>query len=57
MPVRVQGKGGDKMVETYALLDNGPEVTLCYESLKKDLKLSGDRLSFTFTGMTGSALK
>lgn len=55
MPVEVQGKGCDRMVETYALLDNGLEVTLCYERLAKELKLDGDRLNFTLTGMTGSA--
>ena len=43
------------MVETYALLDNGSEVRLCYERLTKELKLDGDRLNFTLTGMTGSA--
>ena len=55
LPVKVQGKGSDRMVETYALLDNGLEVTLCHERLAKQLKLNGDRLSFTLTGMTGSA--
>ena len=39
MSVKVQGKGGDRMVETYALLDNGSEVTLCHERLAKDLSL------------------
>ena len=55
VPVKVQGKGFDRMVETYALLDNGSEVTLCHERLAKELKLDGDRLSFTLTEMTGSA--
>ena len=55
VPIKVQGKGGDRMVETYALLDNGSEVTLCHERLAKELKLDGDRLRFTLTGMTGSA--
>ena len=32
------------MVETYALRDNGSEVTLCRERLAKELKLNGDRL-------------
>ena len=39
----------------YELLDNGSEMTLCHERLAKKLKLNGDRLSFTLTGMTGSA--
>ena len=43
------------MVEKYALLDNGLEVTLCHERLAKLLKLDGDRLSFRLTGMTGLA--
>ena len=55
LPVKVQGKGSDRMVKTYALLDKGSEETLCHERLAKKLKLNGDRLSFTLTGMTGSA--
>ncbi|XP_022790440.1 LOW QUALITY PROTEIN: uncharacterized protein LOC111329941 [Stylophora pistillata] len=55
LPVKVQEKASDRMVETYALLDNGSEVTLCHERLAKELKLNGNRLSFTLTGTTGSA--
>ena len=33
IPVKVRGKGGGKVIETYALLDNGSEVTLCHERL------------------------
>jgi len=55
MPVKVQGKGGGRMVETYALLDNGLEVTLYHERLAKELRLDGERCSFIMTGMTGSA--
>ena len=39
LPVNVQGKGSDRMVETYVLLDNGSEVTLCHESWRKNLSL------------------
>ena len=31
VPVKVRGKGNNQIVETYALLDNGSEVTLCHE--------------------------
>ena len=55
MLAKVQGKGSERMIEMYALLNNGSEVTLCHEILAKELKLNGDRLSFTLTGMTGSA--
>ena len=52
MHVKVQGKGSDRMVERYFLLDIGLEVTLCHERLAKELEINGDRLSFTLTGMT-----
>ena len=31
VPIKVGGKGNNQIVETYALLDNGSEVTLCHE--------------------------
>ena len=43
-------------VETYALLDSGSEITLCHESLKESLGVSGTRLDFTLSGMTGSTM-
>ena len=54
IPVKVRGKGGGRVIETYALLDNGSEVTLCHERLVKELGLDGQRFEFTLTGMTGS---
>ena len=54
IPVKVRGKGNDQIIETYALLDNGSEVTLCHEQLANKLELDGERLSFTLTGVTGS---
>ena len=45
---------GSESVETYALMDNGSEVTLCHEKLVKKLSLLGDRICYTLTGMTGS---
>ena len=35
------------MIETYALLDNGSEVTLRHERLVKVLGLDGQRFEFT----------
>ena len=54
IPVKVRGKGGGKVTETYALRGNGSEVTLCHERLVKELGLDGERFEFTLTGMTGS---
>lgn len=54
VPVKVRGKTNNQIVETYALLDNGPEVTLCYEQLVSKLELDRERLTFTLTGTTGS---
>ena len=31
IPIKVQGKGGCRVIETYALLHNGSKVTLCHE--------------------------
>ena len=41
------------MIETYALLDNSSEVTLCHERLVKELGLDGERFEITLTRMTG----
>ncbi|PFX13875.1 hypothetical protein AWC38_SpisGene22013 [Stylophora pistillata] len=55
VPLKVQIKGSDlPPVETYALLDSGSTVTLCHEHLPKKLGVSGPRLNFTLSGMTGS---
>ena len=54
VPVKVRGKGNNQIVETYALLDNGSEVTLCHEQLVIKLELDRERLNFTLTGITGS---
>ena len=53
IPVKVRGKSNE-IIKTYALLDNGSEVTLCHEQLANKLELDGERLNFTLTGMTGS---
>ena len=55
VPVKVLAKGSNSIpVETYALLDSGSEITLCHESLKESLGVSGTRLDVTLSGMTGS---
>lgn len=54
VPVKVQSKEGGKVLETYALLDSGSEVTLCQEQLSIKLGLNGQKSSFKLTGMTGT---
>lgn len=54
IPVKVYGSNSDELVETYALMDNGSEVTLCHEQLAKKLGLVGKKIEYTLTGMTGS---
>ena len=55
VPVKVLAKGGNSIpVETYALLDSGSEITLCHESLKESLGVSGTKLDFTLSEITGS---
>ena len=40
VPVRVQGKQPGQVVETYALLDNGSDVSLCDEKLIDEVGIS-----------------
>ena len=50
MPVRVQLKQPGQIVETYALLDNSSDVSLCDEKLINELGISGvQRLLFLTT--------
>jgi len=46
IPVNVRGKSNE-IIKTYALLDNGSEVTLCHEQVANKLELDGERLNFT----------
>ena len=46
VPVRVRGKPPDRVVETYALLDNGSDVTLCDRKLVEQLELEGKPRNF-----------
>ena len=55
VPGKVIAKGGNSLpVETYALLDSGSEITLCHESLRESLDVSGAKLEFALSGITGS---
>jgi hypothetical protein len=43
VPVKVRGKGGNKMVKTYAFLDNGSNTTFCTERLINRLGIEGTK--------------
>ena len=49
VPVKVQGKQPGQVVETYALLDNGSDVSLCDEKLIDELGISGVQRHFSLT--------
>ena len=49
VPVRVRGKQPGQMVETYALLDSGSDVSLCDEKLIHELGISGVTRNFFLT--------
>ena len=48
VPVRILGEG-DKEVVTYALLDEGSEVTLCTRKLLESLGIQGKQISFNIS--------
>ena len=54
LPVKVKAKEGTQIVETYALLDSGSEVTLCKEQLFSELGTRGSKCSYELQGVTGS---
>lgn len=47
--VRVRGNEPGQMIETYALLDNGSDVTLCERELVDELGITGQPRSFLLT--------
>jgi hypothetical protein len=49
VPVKVRAKGGNKMVETYAFLDNGSNTTFCTERLINQLGLEGTKSTLSLT--------
>ena len=54
LPVEVKAKGETRVVETYALLDSGSEVTLSKEQLFSELGTWGSKCSYELQGVTGS---
>ncbi len=54
VPVKVRRINGSQVIYTYALLDNGSEVILCYEKLAKKINIDGEASNFTLTGINGS---
>ena len=55
VPVKVLGKGSGRVLETYALLDNGSEVTW-HELLVKERGFDGERFEFSLTGIISSEI-
>ena len=49
VPVKVKGQGQDEVVETYALLDSGSDVSLCDRNLVEQLGVSGVERNFFMT--------
>ncbi|XP_067045816.1 uncharacterized protein [Acropora muricata] len=49
VPVRVHDNNSGRILETYALLDNGSDVSLCDAELVKELDLQGERRDFLLT--------
>ena len=54
VPLKVRAKGGGRVVETYALLDSGSEVTLCKEQLFLELGSWGLKRYYELQGVTGT---
>ena len=49
VPVKVHDSLSGRMLETYALLDNGSDISLCDSELVKELGLQGERRDFFLT--------
>ncbi len=54
LPVRIAN--GDKFIETYALLDDGSEVTLCDERVVSSLGLSAKSKTYTINSINKSSV-
>ena len=54
VPVKVRAKRGGRVVETYALLDSGSEVTLCKEQLSLELGSWGLKHDYELQGVMGT---
>ncbi|XP_068675732.1 uncharacterized protein [Montipora foliosa] len=53
VPVYVQAKGGQPVVETYAFLDSGSNTSFCTESLLEKLNIKGKKTKLTLTTLKG----
>ena len=54
IPVRVQGLCNGRITETYALLDDGSDVSLCDQRLLEKLVLKGVSRQFTLTTLSNT---
>lgn len=53
LPVTVSSSDGTTQIDTYALLDDGSDVTLCSDSLVNQLGLNGITTNFSITTVNG----
>ena len=51
LPVKVKAPGLDKIVETYAFLDNGSNTSFCSEGLIAELGMNGRETTLSLTTM------
>ena len=51
LPVKVKAPGLDKIVETYAFLDNGSNTSFCSEGLIEELGINGRATTLSLTTM------
>ena len=55
IPVKVRGIDGTREIETYALLDNGSDVSRCDDYLVKQLGITGVPTTFSLTTVNEGA--
>ena len=53
VPVKVKCQGKDKVISTYALLDNGSTASFCTDDLLKKLEIEGRRCHTSVTTING----
>ena len=51
LPLKVKAPGLDKIVETYAFLDNGSNTSFCSEGLIEELGINGRETTLSLTTM------
>jgi len=54
VPIRVRGRGGQKTINTYALLDKGSDTSLCEKRLIQQLGVDGEERTFSLTTIEGT---